>query len=57
VIRGRIGETASRVRIIQAPTLESATDTSAIVPVDDEQRRGNDGAVRSGCTSASIPDS
>ena len=29
--QGRIGENASRVRIIQAPTLESSTDTSAIV--------------------------
>jgi hypothetical protein len=29
--QARIGENASRVRIIQAPTLESSTDTSAIV--------------------------
>jgi hypothetical protein len=29
--QGRIGENASSVRIIQAPTLESSTDTSAIV--------------------------
>jgi hypothetical protein len=29
--RARVGENASRVRIIQAPTLESSTDTSAIV--------------------------
>ena len=29
--QGRIGENTSRVRIVQAPTLESTTDTSAIV--------------------------
>jgi hypothetical protein len=29
--QARIGENASRVRIIQGPTLESSTDTSAIV--------------------------
>ena len=29
--QARIGENASRVRIIQAPTLESSTDTSVIV--------------------------
>jgi hypothetical protein len=29
--QGRMGENASRVRMMQAPTLESTTDTSAIV--------------------------
>jgi hypothetical protein len=29
--QARVGENASRVRIVQAPTLESSTDTSAIV--------------------------
>jgi len=29
--QARLGDNASRVRIIQAPTLESSTDTSAIV--------------------------